>query len=97
MRRPVRERHVDFNPKTEHMEHVSMIDLLVLITLFAFAIPSLRGTRAVKSQLAHIERRLERLEAMQHDVLVKLGYDADEIRAAYPRMARYGESPELSR
>jgi len=63
-----------------------MIDLLVLITLFAFAIPSLRGARAAKAQLARIEQRMQRLEAMQHDALVKLGYEPDEIRAAYPRM-----------
>lgn len=64
-----------------------MIDLLVLITLFAFAIPSLRSARAAKAQLAHIEHRMERLEAMQRDALVRLGYEPDEIRAAYPRMA----------
>lgn len=67
-----------------------MIDLLVLITLFAFAIPSVRSARALKTQLAHIER----LEAMQHDALVRLGYDPDEVRAAYPRMPRY-DSPNL--
>lgn len=69
-----------------------MIDLLVLITLFAFAIPSLRNGRAIRAHLAHIERRMQRMEAMHYDVLVKLGYGADEIRAAYPRMLGYGES-----
>ena len=72
-----------------------MIDLLVLITLFAFAIPSLRGTRALRKQLAHMELRMQRLEAMQYDALVKLGCDPDEVRAAYPRMPRYDESADL--
>lgn len=74
------------------MERWPMIDLLVLITLFAFAIPSLRNGRATRAHLAHIERRMERLEAMHYDALVKLGYGSDEIRAAYPRMPGYGES-----
>ena len=74
-----------------------MIEFLVLITLFAFAIPSLRSARAVKAQLAHIERRMERLEAMQHDALVKLGYSPDEVRAAYPKVRRHDEAPQLMR
>ena len=57
-------------------------------------IPSLRNARATKAHLAHIERRMERLEAMHHDALVKLGHERDEIRAAYPRLSRYDESPE---
>jgi len=63
-----------------------MLDLLVLITLFCFAIPSLRASRATRAHLAHIERRLERLEAMQYDVLIKLGHAADDVRAAHPPM-----------
>jgi len=69
-----------------------MLDLLVLITLFAFAIPSLRMAHKARAQLVHVERRMERLEAMHYDALLKLGYAADDIRAAYPRMARFDES-----
>ena len=70
-----------------------MLDLLVLITLFAFAIPSIRAARATRAHLVHIERRMERLEAMHYDALLKLGHAPDEIRAAYPRIPRYDESP----
>lgn len=70
-----------------------MLDLLVLITLFAFAIPSMRAARATKAHLVHIERRMERLEEMHYDALLKLGYASDEIRAAYPRIPRHYGSP----
>lgn len=66
-----------------------MLDLLVLITVLCFAIPSLRASRATRAHLAHLERRLERLEAMQYDMLVKLGHAADDIRAAYPPIPRF--------
>ncbi len=68
-----------------------MLDLLILITLFAFAIPSIRLARTTRAHLAHMERRMERLEAMHCDVLLKLGHAPEDVRAAYPKMPRFDE------